>query len=321
MVMQTDAPLVSVFMITYNHENYICEVLKGILMQKTNFDFDIVIGEDCSTDNTRKIILEFAENYPSKFKLLLHEHNIGAMANQIATLQACTGKYIALCEGDDYWTDPYKLQKQVDFLEANPDFSICFHKVKIWKEKENILVDDFITSDVPEITDIYDLAKGNYMHTPSVVFRKNETVLSDFAKKTSIIGDYLLHMLNAKYGKIKRIAEYMAVYRYGVGIWTSPNSTDKTFAHLSLLNAFIGEFDEKLDLEFKKQFEEELEFIFSQDNFNRNKSKIYKFFSTTKFNYTDLLIKDLFEVRTYRLERKSIKKLIKRVLTLIYSRL
>ena len=103
---KVNAPLVSVFMMTYNHEKYISEAIEGVLMQNTNFDFDIVIGEDCSTDNTRQIILDYQRKYPGKFKLLLHKENIGAMANQMAVLQACSGKYIAMCEGDDYWIDP-----------------------------------------------------------------------------------------------------------------------------------------------------------------------------------------------------------------------
>ncbi len=100
-------------------------------MQKCDFDFDIVVGEDCSTDNTRTILLEYQKKYPSKFRLLLHEKNIGAMNNQMETLSACKGKYIALCEGDDYWTDPLKLQKQVDFLESHEDYNGVFHKVSL----------------------------------------------------------------------------------------------------------------------------------------------------------------------------------------------
>lgn len=128
-------PTVSVFMMAYNHEKYIAEAIEGVLMQRTNFDFDIVIGEDCSTDNTRQIIIYYQQKHPGKFKLLLHERSIGAMSNQIAVLKACQGKYIALCEGDDYWTDPYKLQKQVDFLEANEGYSMCGHRFQYFYQE------------------------------------------------------------------------------------------------------------------------------------------------------------------------------------------
>ena len=125
---------VSVFMITYNHEKYIAEALDSILMQKTDFDFDIVIGEDCSTDATRRIVLEYSRKYPDKIKLLLHNVNVGFISNMMYVLEACTGKYVAMCEGDDYWTDPFKLQKQVDFLEANKEYMLATHEYRIVKD-------------------------------------------------------------------------------------------------------------------------------------------------------------------------------------------
>jgi glycosyltransferase involved in cell wall biosynthesis len=120
---EINQPLVSVIVLVYNHEKYIADALDGILMQKVNFDYEIVLGEDCSTDKSREIIFKYAQKYPDKFNLILHEHNIGAIANQMAALSACTGKFIAFCEGDDYWTDPWKLHKQVNFLEENPEYS------------------------------------------------------------------------------------------------------------------------------------------------------------------------------------------------------
>src|SRR6516164_8232942 len=117
---------VSVFMITYNHGKYISEAIESIVSQKTNFEFELVIGEDCGPDDTRAICEQYAAKYPDIINLLPSDKNYGPMGNTIRVMYACTGKYVALCEGDDYWTDPYKLQKQVDFLEANPDFSICF---------------------------------------------------------------------------------------------------------------------------------------------------------------------------------------------------
>jgi len=205
-------------MITYNHEKFVAQAIEGVLMQQTSFPIELVIGEDYSTDNTRKICEEYKAKYPNQIRLLLHESNLGMMQNFITTLQACTSKYIALCEGDDYWTDPYKLQKQVDFLEANPDFSICFHSVKIWQDGKYI--EDYITREVTETTTILDLAKGNYIHTPSVVFRKNNDVTKQFISKPFPIGDYVLHMLNAKYGKIKKLPDCMSVYRlHANGSW------------------------------------------------------------------------------------------------------
>ena len=235
------SPFLSVIMITYNHESYIAQAIEGVMMQQTSFPFELIIGEDYSTDNTRKICKEYKEKYPDIIKLLLPELNLGMMPNFIATIGESSGKYIALCEGDDYWTDPYKLQKQVDFLEANEDFSICFHNVKIWKDQEKIMVDDFMTKAVPEETDIYELAKENYIHTPSVVFRRKEQVLVDFIGLGKLsAGDYPLHLLTAKYGKIKKFSECMAVYRFGSGIWSNNQNIEFKFdSWLNLLDKLI----------------------------------------------------------------------------------
>lgn len=124
-------PMVSIAMLAYNHEKYIGQALDSILMQKTTFSYEIVVGEDCSLDNTRKILLKYKEKYPDKIRLILHEKNIGMHKNVNALLRQCNGKYCANCEGDDYWTDPYKLQKQIDFLEKHPEYIGTAHKIEV----------------------------------------------------------------------------------------------------------------------------------------------------------------------------------------------
>lgn len=205
--------LVNICIITYNHEKYIREAIEGVLMQKTPFPFQLIIGEDCSTDNTWEICKEYEKKYPELIKLLPQpETNLGMMPNFIRTLKACKGKYIALCEGDDYWTDPLKLQKQVDFLEKNEDYIICFHNVDIWKEKSKELIKDYITKDVNETTSVEDLAQENYIHTPSVVLRNFQIEFPNWFSKVPY-GDYALYSLNALKGKIYKLNETMAVYR------------------------------------------------------------------------------------------------------------
>lgn len=110
-----DKPFVSVKTITYNHEKFIAQCIEGIMMQKTNFAFEYIIGEDCSTDSTMEIVQEYARRYPDVIRIITAEKNVGAVENDNRTDRACRGKYVAFCEGDDFWTDPYKLQKQVDF--------------------------------------------------------------------------------------------------------------------------------------------------------------------------------------------------------------
>lgn len=110
-------PLVSVSMITYNHAPFIAQAIEGVLQQKANFPFELVIGEDCSTDGTREIVFEYQKKYSAIIRVITSDENVGMMKNGYRTLMACQGKYIAFCEGDDYWHHPMKLQKQVDYLE------------------------------------------------------------------------------------------------------------------------------------------------------------------------------------------------------------
>ena len=121
-------PLVSIVCITYNHEPYLRQTLDSFLMQKTSFAYEIVLAEDCSTDGTRKICKEYAAKYPEKIHYIYRDHNVGYNENEYEAMCAAKGKYIAYCEGDDYWTIPDKLQKQVDFLETHPDYSVCWHR-------------------------------------------------------------------------------------------------------------------------------------------------------------------------------------------------
>lgn len=241
------SPLVSIICTAYNHEEYIKDALEGFLMQKTDFPFEIIVHDDASTDRTAEIIKEYEKANPQLFvNIYQTENQYSKGEGDVGRIvfSAARGKYIALCEGDDYWIDPYKLQKQVDFLERNKDFAICFHNVKVLKEKEQIVVGDFITRNVPEVTDIYELAKGNYIHTPSVVFRNNSNAVKDFKALVDIkVGDYPLHMLNSQYGKIVKISEYMAVYRYGNGIWSGGNFEDNLLSWLEMLNKLCVHFE------------------------------------------------------------------------------
>ena len=127
------AMTVSVLMITYNHSKYIKQAVESVLEQKTNFDFELIIANDCSPDNTDEIINDIIKNNPNGYKIKYYSHqkNIGMMSNFIFLTEQATGKYCALCEGDDFWTDNYKLEKQVSFLDSNLDYSICFHNVQI----------------------------------------------------------------------------------------------------------------------------------------------------------------------------------------------
>ncbi len=135
--------LLSVVTVTYNHEPYITKTIEGVLSQQINFPMEFIIAEDCSKDGTRAICNRYALQYPSLIKFITSEANVGAIENERRAMLVATGKYIAFCEGDDYWTDPLKLQKQVDFLEANPDYSVCFHRYRNYDVEREIFREDY----------------------------------------------------------------------------------------------------------------------------------------------------------------------------------
>ena len=216
-------PVVSVNMITYNHEPYIRQAIEGVMMQKTDFEFELVIGEDCSQDKTREICFEFQKKYPDKIRVLWWHENVSKFGgNGRRTRAHCRGEFIALCEGDDYWTDPLKLQKQVDFLEENEEYIVCFHRCKNLIQRTGEFTQEFV-KDMPGESTIIDLAKENYIHTPSVVYRRDDRIIIDRSKLPAdlAVGDYVNWMLLAQYGKIMKFPEEMAVYRYGVGVWSA----------------------------------------------------------------------------------------------------
>lgn len=211
-----NSPLVSIRCITYNHEKYIRDALEGFVMQKTNFKFEAIVHDDASTDNTAAIIREYAEKYPDIIKPIFetenqyskHDGSIGRIMNA-----ACKGKYIAFCEGDDYWTDPYKLQKQVDFMESNPECTLSCHACKnIFEDfTSNIRFGESVHETYTPIS-----LMENYFQTATILIRK-EILFSDLYNKAiktgCLSGDLMLYLTASKLGSIKGINTQMSVYR------------------------------------------------------------------------------------------------------------
>ena len=170
---ETPKPLVSVSIVTYNQEQYIRQTLDSVLAQKTDFPFEIVIGEDGGSDQTRNICLMYAQVHPSVIRVLETPHNLGPVPNFMRTIRATKGKYIALLDGDDYWIDPQKLQKQVDLLENDEKMSLCFTGRKNYDE--NSATFESVHEDTH--TDRFylnDFAQKTYFHTSTVMLRKPE---------------------------------------------------------------------------------------------------------------------------------------------------
>ncbi|MFD0977929.1 glycosyltransferase [Salinimicrobium gaetbulicola] len=209
--------MVSVFMLTYNQEEFISQAIDGVLSQKTSFKYQLVIGEDCSTDGTREICQKYAEAHPEKIKLILNDENIGLGANYVKTYAACRGKYVAICDGDDYWTDPLKLQKQVDFLESNSDYDVIFtNNENLYpagkKHVRNI-------SKIPGTSSFRELVFGNYIASVTVLFRKRKlsAFLEDLIKDLPY-GDWPTYLWVTKEGgKIHFLNDVTSVYRKDSG--------------------------------------------------------------------------------------------------------
>jgi glycosyltransferase involved in cell wall biosynthesis len=211
----------SVSIITYNHERFIAQALESVLAQRVNFEYEIVIGEDCSTDGTRAIIMDYHHRYPGLIIPLTRDQNIGGARNIESTLAACRGRYLAMLEGDDYWTCEDKLQKQVDFLDAHPDYAICCHRVQILDEIGAFQADVFPPHSAGPYT-LNDLLKGNFIMTCTTVSRREALVtLSPSFQKLAPL-DWARFAIIATHGRIALMDEVMAAYRVHTGSsWSS----------------------------------------------------------------------------------------------------
>lgn len=210
-----DNPLVSICTITYNHEMYIAEAIESFLSQETNFAFEIIIGEDCGMDGTADIIRKYAKQYPTIIKAIIRKNNVGIIPNFTDIMMQAKGKYIALCEGDDYWIDVKKLQIQVDFLELNENFSGYGHQANVIGSQIN----DQMTSyreNIPNILDRKYFLRDVPFQTATFVFRAK--ILKEHPLPNDIVsGDKALMLLISTYGLIKYNSQPMSVYRKHLG--------------------------------------------------------------------------------------------------------
>ena len=212
--------LVSIVCITYNQEDFIRETLDSFVSQVTTFPFEVLIHDDASTDNTVNIIRDYADRYPEVIKPVFEKENQyskGTFEFVNELFVSAQGKYIAMCEGDDYWTDNYKLQKQVDFLEKHPEYNLCFHSVEViyddGSRKSEIVPADIRPSDFT----ISKLLENNFIYTCSVMYRKG-----DYEKIAHSVlpQDIYLHLFHIGRGRIGFLKDTMAVYRkQSSGVW------------------------------------------------------------------------------------------------------
>lgn len=245
----------------YNHESFLRQCMDGFVMQKTNFRFEAIVHDDASTDGSAAIIREYAEKYPEIIKPIFEKENLYSKRDGSLrrVMYANThGKYVAICEGDDYWTDPYKLQKQVDFLESHPGYVMCSHRWREYMQTEDAFSE---IAEFPESGVEYDLntlVHGKWFFQPlTVVYRRDALDLDRFTYKYAI--DVVLFYELLKQGKGYCLPDVMAVYRiHSGGVWSK----------IALDRQRKMEFDIRLDIYDREKSDEAATFILSE--FARN---------------------------------------------------
>jgi len=266
-----EEPVVSVLVSTYQHEQFIRECISSILKQKTDFQYEILIGEDGSSDGTRDICKEIAENHTDRIRLFLRDRatsqfydsdgNYVARFNVSWLRKSSRGEFIAICEGDDYWIDSNKLQKQVDALRVHTDCSFCFHPAKIdnIQDKE---VEKFTGNHFEKIRkiDIHDMIKGggHYSPTASIMINRkvNEKLLQSSYIHLFPVLDYYVQILSLSVGKGLYLPDVMSAYRVGVpGSWNQNNrSVEKKVSHMIEMMISNRFFNKKLDYKYHRSF-------------------------------------------------------------------
>lgn len=247
---------VSVLITTYNHEKYLTQAVESALRQQVDFPFEIVIGDDCSTDQTRDILQALSKSHPNRIRLSLRDQKgegLPGKINFVETLKACQGQFIALLDGDDYWTDVQKLQKQVNFLDGHAEYAFCFHNAGIVRDGETPeSTKRFCPPGQPKTSTLEDLTRGNFIFAGSVMFRRG--LFGEFPDwfYTALTGDWLLHLFNAQHGKIGYLDEVMAVYRVHAGSsWSSSPPRLRLIDQIDLLDKINAHLDFKYDKTIK----------------------------------------------------------------------
>lgn len=240
---------VSIVMITYNHEIFIREAIDGVVMQETNFEYELILANDCSTDNSDTVIQNHINKYPNKnrIKYFNHKVNKGMIPNFMFALEQAQGKYIAICEGDDYWTDPKKIQKQVDFLDANPDYGLVHHEADYLFQKNGEIIKNHHKKNGIVISDGFvfeELLKNNNIYTPTVLFNKNLferfKAINENTSNEFLMGDYVMWLEFSQHSKFHYLPQSMAVYR------VLENSASKSSAYEKALLFLNSYFDIRL---------------------------------------------------------------------------
>jgi len=244
-------PLVDVNLITYNHEKFVAQAIESVLAQRTNFPFRLIVGDDCSADGTQTIIRRYAQENPDRITTFLDTEHRGIHSREragVKVLGLSTAKYIAWLDGDDFWSDTSKLQKQVNILEKHPETVICFHNVLTLPEDGSASI-NLRPPDQKEISTIADLLMGNMIPSCSVMFRREALGTLPEWYFSLKMADWSLYILLAQHGQLHYLNEVMAVYRmHGGGSWSPRQRSHHNVYFLKLLDYV----DKHLDFKYRK---------------------------------------------------------------------
>lgn len=232
---------VSVCMITYNHGKYLEQAILGVLQQETTFRFELIIGNDCSTDTTDQIVKKLIKENPNtqcEIVYISHAKNVGSALNAESVFGRARGQYMALCEGDDFWHDNTKLQQQVDVMDKNPSATICFHAISMVNSDGHRLSEQRLAEGIkPSFKELF---KDNFIHTPSVMYRIIfDPLLLDWMRDL-VVGDWITHLRHAEKGEIIYIDKVMASYRFhGGGVWSMIDGNARKLRWIKVVEAVI----------------------------------------------------------------------------------
>lgn len=237
-----------------SQEKYIAAAIESLVSQKTSFKYEILINDDNSTDNTFEICKHYKNLYPDKIKVFRNPNNIGVIDNWIDILKKAAGKYIAVCEGDDFWISNDKLEKQVNILENNPNIAICYHRVKEINGNTNELI-KLSNQEYKKISTIYDLAENNFIYNVSCIYRNLHWNFPNWINSNLPTIDYPLHLLAALHGDIYFIEDCMAVYRiHDKSVWGGKDNISRNILLVEkLLLPICDKFNEDINKIIQKQ--------------------------------------------------------------------
>ncbi len=291
------APVVTVRTYTYQHGPYIRDCIEGVLAQRTTFPFEYIIGEDFSTDGTRDIVFEYAQRFPNIIRVVTADYNVGGKANVSRCIHRTRGKYVAYCEGDDYWISPLKLQRQVELLEANPEVTFCFHNAFIVDVATAGTVLYFPTLLKPRL----DFAETCQISTPtgSVVARRDVLDSIPAWQDSVVWKDLLVRLWCAHHGQLAYLNEVMSVYRVHASGLTAGILRSRQAAYESELFLY-----EQLDKETQHQHTEAL-----QGQLRRLKAEA-RHRQLGKLHYLLHPVAALHEIRRYYAVLKRIRSVI-----------